>query len=109
MFPESLKSSVEACAGQRLRVSTVRHCASRHKSFFECLIDQKGFQGHYQSDSTHREYPAHRRYGAAAAGLGGVERHTCAPVQFVRNGRATSRYPEMRRLTLIYCGSFDCC
>jgi integrase len=44
-FRESLKSSVEACAGQKLSISTVRHCASHLKSFFEWLVDQKGFQG----------------------------------------------------------------
>jgi integrase len=44
-FRESLKSSVEASADDRRSISTARHCASHLKSFFEWLVDQKGFQG----------------------------------------------------------------
>jgi site-specific recombinase XerC len=56
-FRESLKSSVEAPGGPQRSISTVRHCASHLKSFFEWLVDQKGYQGMNRSLPRHFDLP----------------------------------------------------
>lgn len=52
-FRESLKVSIESDRDNRRSVSTVRHCASHLKSFFEWLIHQKGY------DHLNRSLPGH--------------------------------------------------
>jgi integrase len=44
-FREHLKSSVDAPAKEQISISTVRHRASHLKSFFEWLVEQKGYGG----------------------------------------------------------------
>lgn len=44
-YREHLKSSVEASAKEQFSTSTVRHRASHLKSFFEWLVEQKGYHG----------------------------------------------------------------
>lgn len=56
-FRESLKSSVEASGGDRRSISTVRHSSSHLKSFFEWLVDQKGYSGLNRSLPRHFDLP----------------------------------------------------
>jgi site-specific recombinase XerD len=72
-FREGLKSSVEAADADQRSISTVRHCASHLKSFFEWLVDQKGYHGLNRSLPNHfvppkkleaMEFFLHRRKAA---------------------------------------------
>ena len=56
-FRESLKSSVETLRDDRRSISTVRHTASHLKSFFEWLVDQKGYAGLNRSLPCHFDLP----------------------------------------------------
>lgn len=44
-FRERLKSNVDVSAKEQFSISTVRHRASHLKSFFEWLVEQKGYHG----------------------------------------------------------------
>jgi integrase len=69
-FREGLKSSVEAAGADQRSISTVRHCASHLKSFFEWLVDQKGYHGLNRSLPDHFVLP--KKF--EANGLGRDER-----------------------------------
>jgi len=56
-FRERLKSSVETSGDDRRSISTVRHQASHLKSFFEWLVDQKGYSGLNRSLPLHFDLP----------------------------------------------------
>jgi integrase len=64
------KSSVEAAGADQRSISTVRHCASHLKSFFEWLVDQKGYHGLNRSLPDHFVLP--KKF--EANGLGRDER-----------------------------------
>jgi len=43
-FRKGLMASAESDRDNKRSISTVRHCASHLKSFFKCLVDQKGIK-----------------------------------------------------------------
>jgi integrase len=69
-FRESLKASAETTGDHQKSISTVRHCASHLKSFFDWLVDQKGFGVLNRSLPSHFDLP--KRF--EAAGLNTTDR-----------------------------------
>lgn len=69
-FRDRLKASVLPLADEPLSISTVRHHASHLKSFFEWLVEQKGYQGLNRALPRYFELP--KRF--EAAGLVSKER-----------------------------------
>ena len=98
-FRDHLKSSVEATEETRKSISTVRHCASHLKSFFEWLVDQKGFSG--LNRSLPRNFDLPKKF--EANGLGGVDRAVPSDEQAVAmvGGMATHTLKARRDRAMV--------